>query len=134
MTCPSRRPRPENVRHFDSSKEAEAAGFRACKRCVPNGASLDEQYSEKITAVCRLIESAEEPPTLQAMAERAGLSTFHFHRVFKSVVGVTPKQYASGHRARAAEQALAATATVTDAIYEAGFGSSSRFYESSRLG
>ncbi len=134
MTCPSKRPRPENVRHFASSSEAEAAGYRACKRCAPDGALLGEQYAEKIAAVCRLIESTEDAPALRAMADYAGLSVFHFHRVFKSVVGVTPKQYAAAHRARLAEKALAAKGTVTDAIYEAGFGSTSRFYEASRLG
>ncbi len=133
-SCASRRPRRENVRFFCSSEEAERAGFRACKRCQPNGPSLAELYAHKVAAACRAIESAEEPPTLNALAKSAGFSRFHFHRVFTRIVGLTPKAYAAAHRAERLRRALPKRRSVTEAIYEAGFNSSGRFYaESSRL-
>jgi AraC family transcriptional regulator of adaptative response/methylated-DNA-[protein]-cysteine methyltransferase len=116
------------VEFFDTNGAAEAAGFRACKRCTPNGASLAEQHAAKIAQVCRLMETAEEPPQLQAMADLAGLSAFHFHRVFKSITGLTPKQYAGAHRAQRIQRELRGSETVTEAVYAAGYNSSSRFY------
>ncbi len=127
-SCAARLARPENVSFFDTNSAAEAAGFRACKRCVPNEASLAEQHAATIANVCRLIETSEEQPSLQGLADRAGLSTFHFHRVFKGITGLTPKQYATAHRARRIQQELRQSRTVTDAVYEAGYSSSSRFY------
>ncbi|MBW4472233.1 MAG: bifunctional DNA-binding transcriptional regulator/O6-methylguanine-DNA methyltransferase Ada [Stenomitos rutilans HA7619-LM2] len=130
-TCASRQPKRENVRFFVSCDEAEAAGFRPCKRCRPRSASPQQQQAETIAAICQQIEAAETPPSLEAMAQRAGLSVYHFHRVFKAVVGVTPKQYASAHRAQRLRQHLQEHPTVTQAMYDAGFETSSNFYDQS---
>ena len=127
--CPARRPRRENVRFFDCGEEAERAGFRPCKRCRPNAPPLDERRAAAVARVCRLVETAEEVPDLDALAAEAGMSRSHFHRVFKAVTGLTPRAYASAHRARRVRDTLREGSTVTDAIYDAGFASASRFYE-----
>ena len=129
--CPARRPRRENVRFFARAEEAERAGFRPCKRCRPNASSLKEQHAAAVARACRLIESAEEAPDLATLAGAAGMSRYHFHRVFKAVTGLTPRAYASAHRARRVREALHQGSTVTDAIHDAGFGSASRFYDAS---
>ena len=129
--CPARRPRRENVRFFGRAEEAEGAGFRPCKRCRPNAPSLKEQHAAAVARACRLIESAEETPDLATLAGAAGMSRYHFHRVFKAITGLTPRAYASAHRARRVRKALRQGSTVTDAIHEAGFGSASRFYDAS---
>lgn len=126
--CPSRRPRRENVRFHASWVDAESAGFRACRRCRPNEPSLAERHAEAVAAACRLIEAAEEMPALEALAESAGMSRFHFHRVFKAATGCTPRGYAAAHRANRTRDALRKGATVTDALYDAGFNSNGRFY------
>ena len=128
--CAARTPRPENVRFHESPAEAERAGFRACKRCQPSAQSPAERQSAQIVELCRWIESSETSPTLEALAARAGLSPYHLHRVFKAVTGVTPKAYADAHRAKRIRQALDTSRTVTEAIYDAGFGSNGRFYAS----
>jgi len=130
-SCASRLARPENVRFHATCAEAEQAGFRPCKRCKPNQPSLIERYATQIASCCRLIESSEDLPTLEQLANHAGLSPYHFHRVFKSITGVTPKAYGAAHRARQLRQALQGSRTVTEAIYNAGYGSSGRFYEQS---
>ncbi len=130
-SCGARTARPENVDFYLTAEEAEAAGFRACKRCKPNQLSLLEVNAVKVERVCRLIESAETMPKLAELAEYVELSAFHFHRIFKSLTGLTPKEYASAHRVQALRQSLDAKMKVTDAIYEAGYGSNSRFYASS---
>src|SRR5882762_5391738 len=133
-SCAARLARRENVRFHSSCEEAEAAGFRPCKRCRPNEAGLTEQRAAIVAKACRLIETAEEMPNLEALAESAGMSRFHFHRVFKSVTGVTPKAYAAAHRARRMREELPKRHTVTEAIYGAGFNSNGRFYaESSQM-
>ena len=117
--------------------EARAAGFRACKRCKPEQRPLREQNATLIEQLCRVIESAEQPPKLQELAEQAGMSAFHLHRVFKAVTGVTPKAYADAHRARRMQAELRRGGqAVTEAIHAAGFAASSRFYEAApgRLG
>lgn len=128
-SCPSRRARPENVRFFTAPSDAEAAGFRPCRRCNPRGASTAEANAALVTAACRLIESAETPPNLDSLAEAAGLSPFHFHRQFKAVTGLTPREYAAAHRAERLRARLRDGDSVTGAIYEAGYNSNSRFYE-----
>jgi AraC family transcriptional regulator, regulatory protein of adaptative response / methylated-DNA-[protein]-cysteine methyltransferase len=131
-SCASRRARPENVAFHATGADAERAGFRPCKRCKPDQAAQQAQQAEKIAAICRAIEAAEEIPTLAELARKAGLSPFHFHRVFKAVTGVTPKAYATAHRAKRVRQELVRPDTsVTTAIYDAGFNSSGRFYEAS---
>jgi AraC family transcriptional regulator of adaptative response/methylated-DNA-[protein]-cysteine methyltransferase len=127
-SCASRVARRENVRFHATREEAEEAGFRPCKRCRPNAPALTEQRSAGVAKACRLIETAEDVPGLGALANAAGMSRFHFHRVFKTLTGVTPKAYAAAHRAGRVREELARTDTVTEAIYGAGFNSSSRFY------
>jgi AraC family transcriptional regulator, regulatory protein of adaptative response / methylated-DNA-[protein]-cysteine methyltransferase len=129
--CASRLARRENVRFHASPDEAERAGFRACRRCRPNEPGLAKQRAAAVAKACRLIEAAEEVPGLGALAAAAGMSRFHFHRVFKAVTGVTPKAYAAAQRARRVREELPRNATVTDAIYGAGFNSNGRFYATS---
>jgi AraC family transcriptional regulator of adaptative response/methylated-DNA-[protein]-cysteine methyltransferase len=135
-SCGARLPRPENVRFHETIEDAERAGFRPCKRCRPIGPALDARYAAIVAESCRSIEASERVPSLAALAKRAGLSLHHFHRVFKSTTGLTPREYGAAHRARRAREALGRSATVTEAIYDAGFSSSGRFYETTeeRLG
>ncbi len=135
-SCPARRAKPEHIRFFTTPAEAMRAGFRACRRCRPDEAAGASRHAAGIEAACRLIEATEAPPDLDTLAACAGLSRFHFHRVFKAATGLTPNAYAAGIRAQRARAALAAGASVTEAIYDAGFGSASRFYTeaSGRLG
>ncbi len=130
-SCASRLARPENVRFHATCKDAEKAGFRPCRRCKPNQASPVEQHAAKIEAACRLIEKAEEAPNLERLASHAGLSTYHFHRVFKAITGLTPKKYAAAHRAKRVRSKLGKSGTVTEAIYDAGYNSNGRFYATS---
>ncbi len=127
--CPSRLPRPENVRFFATNEEAEKAGFRPCKRCDPNSAAISERLAAAIARASALIEAADGAPDFQAIANEVGLSRHHFHRAFKEITGVTPGAYFRSLRERRAVSALKRGATVTEAIYDAGYGSSSRFYE-----
>ena len=130
-SCGARTAKPENVAFHLSAQDAERAGFRPCKRCRPDQPSLAEQHAAKVAELCRFIENADEPPTLHALAERAGMSSYHLHRVFKDITGLTPKAYAAAHRARRIRQELDRSATVTEAIYGAGYNSQGRFYEQS---
>ena len=130
-SCAARRARPEHVRFFANGREAQAAGFRACKRCKPDEPSLLERYGTKVTKVCRLIERAETPPSLDALAKAVSMSPYHFHRIFKQITGTTPRQYAAAHRERRVRDRLQTGARITDAIFDAGYGSNSRFYEKS---
>ena len=129
--CASRLARRENVAFHATCADAERAGFRPCKRCRPNEASLAERQAAAVANGCRLIEEAEELPSLDTLARAAGLSRFHFHRVFKAVTGVTPKVYADAHRGKRVRAELTRTDTVTEAIYGAGFNSNGRFYAAS---
>ena len=130
-SCGARAAKPENVTFHSTRADAERAGFRACKRCKPDQRSLSEQHAVRVAELCRFIENAEQPPTLEELARHAGLSTYHLHRVFKAVTGLTPKGYAEAHRARRVQRELGRKATVTDAIYSAGYNSNGRFYEES---
>ena len=133
-SCPARHAKQENVAFHDTCGDAEAAGFRACRRCKPNELSQHDRNAAMVAEVCRRIEAAEEPPKLQELASLAGLSAHHFHRVFKSIVGVTPKAFAMTVRQRRLREKLTGSNTVTEAIYGAGFNSSGHFYaESSDL-
>ncbi|MBC3921567.1 bifunctional DNA-binding transcriptional regulator/O6-methylguanine-DNA methyltransferase Ada [Pseudomonas lurida] len=126
----SRLPRPENVEFFDTPAHAEAAGYRASKRAAGDQTLLAAHHAQRVADACRQIEQAETPPSLNALALQANMSPFHFHRVFKAVTGLTPKGYASAHRSRKVREGLKGERTVTDALYDAGFNSNSRFYES----
>ncbi len=133
-SCAARAAKPENVAFHRTAADAERAGFRPCKRCKPDQPSLAEQHATIVADLCRFIESAEQRPTLDELAKRAGLSAFHLHRVFKDITGVSPKAYAAAHRAKRVRQALGRGGTVTEAIYGAGYGSNGRFYaESDRV-
>jgi AraC family transcriptional regulator of adaptative response/methylated-DNA-[protein]-cysteine methyltransferase len=127
-SCAARLARPENVRFHATCADAERAGFRPCKRCKPDQPAMAEQHAAKIAGACRLIEAADEPPSLDELARAVGLSPYHFHRVFKTVTGVTPKAYAAAHRAKRVRDGLTRSGTVTEAIYGAGFNSNGRFY------
>lgn len=127
-SCGARLARPENVRFHDSTDDAESAGFRACKRCRPKEPALETRLAAKVAEICRLIESSEQIPALAALAEKAGMSIYHFHRVFRSVTGVTPREYHSALRAARVRSELHKHATVSRAIYESGFNSGARFY------
>jgi AraC family transcriptional regulator of adaptative response/methylated-DNA-[protein]-cysteine methyltransferase len=131
-SCASRLARRENVAFHDTRDAAERAGFRPCKRCKPDQPSLGEQYAERIALACRSIETADVAPSLDELASAAGLSRFHFHRIFKAITGVTPKAYAMAHRGERARRRLADGASVTRAIYDSGFNSNAPFYAQSK--
>lgn len=124
-SCAARHPKRENVRFFASGGEATAAGLRACLRCRPDEVSRD---AAAVEAALRLIEGAETPPSLDALAAAAGYSPFHFHRLFRRSTGVTPAAYARAKRARTMSESLKQNGRVTDAIYEAGYSGPGRFY------
>jgi AraC family transcriptional regulator of adaptative response/methylated-DNA-[protein]-cysteine methyltransferase len=130
-SCASRTALRENVAFHASPEGAEAAGFRACKRCWPKGPTLADEHQAAVAKACRAIENADETPGLEALARIAGMSPYHFHRVFKSITGLTPKDYAVAHRSQRVRKALSKRGTVTEAIYEAGFKSNGRFYAKS---
>jgi AraC family transcriptional regulator of adaptative response/methylated-DNA-[protein]-cysteine methyltransferase len=127
-SCAARLARRENVQFHATCADAEKAGFRPCKRCRPNEAALTDRQAAAVATACRAMEEAEQMPSLDELAQAAGMSRFHFHRVFKALTGVTPKAYADAHRRTRVRDELTHSATVTDAIYGAGFGSSGRFY------
>lgn len=130
-SCGARLARPENVRFHATCKDAESAGFRPCKRCKPDQDSLLEQHTAKIAAACRLIENSHIVPNLEQLSKHVGLSTYHFHRVFKAIAGLTPKEYAVADRDKRVRHTIAISDTVTEAIYNAGYNSNGRFYETS---
>jgi AraC family transcriptional regulator of adaptative response/methylated-DNA-[protein]-cysteine methyltransferase len=134
--CAARPPRRENVGFHASIAAAERAGFRACKRCRPADPSQAACRAIAIARACRLIDSAEAAPKLADLAQAAGMSAFHFHRVFKQTTGVTPKAFAAASRAARMRAELSRNGTVTRAIYDAGYNAPSRFYEdaAARLG
>lgn len=132
VTCPARRPRRENVRFHATCQAAERAGFRPCKRCQPTQTGLAERHALAVAKVCRMLESAEPTPQLDALAAAAKMSPFHLHRLFKKETGMTPKMYARVRRMERAAEALLRGGKVTEAIHAAGFQSSSRFYAQSR--
>lgn len=135
-SCAARRPNPENVAFHPDRAAAEAAGFRPCLRCRPDGPSPADGRAGLVAAACRAIEAAETPPSLARLAEAAGLSPHHFHRTFKAGAGLTPRAYAAAHRARRVREGLQGGAAVTQAVFDAGFNSTGRFYADSaeRLG
>lgn len=130
-SCPSRTANPKNVALHDTMESARATGCRPCKRCNPDGRSLESENVELVAKACRIIEENEEEPSLEELAEAVGLSPSYFHRVFKAATGLTPKGYAAADRAKKVRKGLATGNRVTEAIYDAGFNSSGRFYEKS---
>jgi AraC family transcriptional regulator of adaptative response/methylated-DNA-[protein]-cysteine methyltransferase len=130
-SCPSRTANPRNVDLHDTLQAAQATGFRACKRCKPDGISQDAAHAALVAQACRLIEQSEAPPALADLAQAAGLSPGYFHRLFKAATGLTPKAYAAARRAGRVRAQLPKAQSVTEAIYDAGFNSSGRFYAGS---
>ncbi|MCG2839718.1 bifunctional DNA-binding transcriptional regulator/O6-methylguanine-DNA methyltransferase Ada [Sandaracinobacter sp. RS1-74] len=130
-SCPSRRADPGNVTLHDTLESARASGCRPCKRCNPEGASLDAQNAALVEQACRLIEMAQEIVPLQKLADTVQLSPGYFHRLFKAGTGLTPRAYAAAHRAGKLREKLSGGSPVTNAMHEAGFNSSSRFYAQS---
>lgn len=127
-TCRSRRALRENVRFYPDVATAQAEGFRPCKRCQPEKSDPQQQKVEKVAAACRLLEQ-ETPMTLEGLARQAALSPFHFHRLFKSVTGMTPKAWQQAWRARRLREALGQGAKITDAALSAGFPDNSSYYQ-----
>lgn len=130
-SCPSRRAKREHVRFHDNASAAEQAGFRPCLRCRPNAVSHISDAVAKVEKACRSLESVDQPLSLQALAVEAGMSPSHFHRVFKRMTGVTPGGYATALRHQRSRVGLMSSKSVTEAIYDAGYNSSGRFYEAS---
>jgi AraC family transcriptional regulator of adaptative response/methylated-DNA-[protein]-cysteine methyltransferase len=128
-SCPSRRPLRKNVEFFDSTRAAESAGYRACRRCHPESLSADQRL---VAAVVRLIESAEEWPTLERLAEETGVSASHLQKTFKRATGFSPRQYAASLRGARFRERLRDSGTVTSALYDAGFGSTRAAYDDAR--
>jgi AraC family transcriptional regulator, regulatory protein of adaptative response / methylated-DNA-[protein]-cysteine methyltransferase len=135
-SCPARRPRRENVAFFQRPEEAEQAGYRACLRCKPKALSGNEQV-DTVKAICRFIEQhLDETVTLDRLGKEFHQSPFHLQRRFKAVLGITPREYADSCRLRQLKRNLQSGDNVTRAMYDAGYGSSSRLYErtASQLG
>jgi AraC family transcriptional regulator of adaptative response/methylated-DNA-[protein]-cysteine methyltransferase len=129
-SCPSRRPHREHVVFFSLPELAEQAGYRPCKRCRPQEAAAPDPRADSMRRVCRYIEAHfEESPSLDELGAHVGLSPAHLQRTFKRIVGVTPRQYLEAHRVRHLKMRLREGDDVTTALYEAGYGSSSRLYE-----
>lgn len=127
-TCGSRRPRRDRVRFYDAPADAERDGFRACRRCRPDAAPSDV-WIEKIRRACVYLANVDGRVSLGVLARRLGGSPYHLQRTFKRLVGLTPREYAEACRLRRVRRRLRAGAPVTGAVFDAGYGSSSRFYE-----
>ncbi|MDQ3928105.1 MAG: bifunctional DNA-binding transcriptional regulator/O6-methylguanine-DNA methyltransferase Ada [Chloroflexota bacterium] len=130
-SCPSRRPRREQVRFFPIPEAAEQAGFRSCRRCRPVDAEVRDPHLGLVQQVCRLIEREPEDEgatSLTALSEAVGLSPYHLQRVFKRVMGISPRQYAEAQRLRRLKESLHDGETVTNALYDSGYNSSSGLY------
>lgn len=128
-SCPARRPSPANVVFYASGHEAKAAGFRACRKCHPDRPEQWRLNAAVITEICREIEASENIPNLDAIAHKAGFSPYHFHRMFKAAIGLTPRQYAVQYRAGRVRAGLSDGASVTETIHNNGFSSPGRFYK-----
>src|SRR5213080_841855 len=136
-SCPARRPRREQVSFFQIPEAAEQAGFRACRRCHPRRARTDDPQIELVRQICHAIdEHDEKPTTLKTLSAETGVSAQHLQRTFKAVMGITPRQYAESRRLKQFKAKVKNGSSVTDAMYDAGYGSSRGLYEksSARLG
>ncbi len=133
-SCASRRPKRENVQFYLNVKEAIEAGYRACKRCRP--ADESDRHSELVRRACEILENSEQAPDLKTLAADLGVSPYHFHRVFRKKLGVTPLEYLESLRTQRLQASLPQSASVAEAIYASGYGSGSRVYAdaSQRLG
>lgn len=127
-SCSSKVPNRENVVYFTSNQDALASGYRPCKKCKPTGTTVKEEIEQKIIKACRIIEYSNTVPKLIDLAKELALSPGYFHRLFKKVVGITPKQFAANHRSRRFNNSLKSSESITEALYDAGFSSSSGVY------
>jgi AraC family transcriptional regulator of adaptative response/methylated-DNA-[protein]-cysteine methyltransferase len=129
-SCPSRRPQREQVIFFPVPEAAEQAGFRACRRCRPRESTIYELQVELVQRACRYIEeNLEDKPTLADLSTHVGMSPYHLQRIFKRIMGITPRQYAEASRLGQLKTKLKEGESVTMALYNAGYSSSSRLYE-----
>lgn len=127
-SCGARTPRPEHVHFYPTAAEAQAAGYRPCKRCRPCDPPLAERHAALVADLCRRIDAADTPPHLADLADAAGLTPHHLQRVFKAVTGLSPRAWFDAARARRLQAGLADSASVTDALLDAGYPAASRFY------
>lgn len=130
-SCPSKSPKIENVVKFEDCESAKSAGFRACKRCKPEGMSIDVEQKKAVARICQIIESSEDEMSLEELAKQAGYSSFYFHKMFKRITGITPKAYSSACKKDRVQNKLSNKNSVTETIYASGFNSNGRFYEKS---
>jgi len=128
-SCPARRPLRQNVAFFDTPAEARAAALRACCRCDPDGAGPRARRADLVARTCAILDRPDPPTTLADLAAQVGVSAFHLHRVFRGETGITPKAYATARRAERTRDNLDAGSSVTAAVYDAGYGSTGRFYD-----
>ena len=128
-SCPARRPKREHVEFFATAEEARAAGYRSCLRCKPDEVGRDR---DAVARAVKLIEQADEAPSLSEVAEAVGYAPHHFQRIFKRDLGVSPAEYARALRNRRTEAALKANGRVTDAVYDAGYSGPSSFYSDAK--
>ncbi|HEX3861490.1 MAG TPA: bifunctional DNA-binding transcriptional regulator/O6-methylguanine-DNA methyltransferase Ada [Stellaceae bacterium] len=132
--CASRQPLRKNVAFYETDAAAEAAGFRPCKRCRPNEGAVSDRHIAAIGRACGLIRECDSLPSLAELATAAGISRFHFHRVFKQITGATPREWGKAHRLDRFAERLDAGGNVAEAVYASGFGASSRAYEAAPNG
>ncbi|PYS66922.1 MAG: bifunctional DNA-binding transcriptional regulator/O6-methylguanine-DNA methyltransferase Ada [Acidobacteria bacterium] len=131
-SCPARRPRREQVSFFQVPEAAEREGFRACRRCHPRRVESTDPHIDLVRSICHAIdENNEEQKTLKTLSEQTGVSAHHLQRTFKEVMGITPRQYAESQRLRKFKANVKDGASVTEAMYDAGYGSSRSLYEKS---
>lgn len=130
--CRSKLPNRGNVEYFTTCDDADSAGYRACKKCKPSAVSKAREPEQKINRACRIIEESETSIKLADLAAQVSLSPYHFHRLFKKIVGITPKQYASRHQSQRFQSHLKTSPSVTDAIYSSGYSSSGSAYDKKR--
>src|SRR6266511_3522111 len=127
-TCPARRPRRDRAAFFDAPSDAERAGFRPCRRCRPNEVSVQQQALARIQDLLDAADDDARTPTLAALGTAVGLSPFHLQRVFKRATGLSPRQYVAARRTERLKTQLRRGASVTEALYGAGYGSSRALY------